>query len=163
MQTLATGLRGSLSHFFLFVSLLSCKPECAYKQKKASAKLKPRNPSCPLRRERDSNPRNSCPFTAFRVRPDRPLRHLSNCECKYRDNFFIRANFRSIFFCFSVFRVIYPVKKGLRQLFWTLNPPFVGYFKNFCTFVNEKIVPAGCNAGAEWMQSAETGKFAILN
>ena len=30
-----------------------------------------------LRRERDSNPRYSCPYTAFRVRPDRPLRHLS--------------------------------------------------------------------------------------
>ena len=36
LQTLAIGLRGSLSHFFLFVSLLSCKPEYAYKQKKAS-------------------------------------------------------------------------------------------------------------------------------
>ncbi len=32
---------------------------------------------CALRRERDSNPRYSCPYTAFRVRPDRPLRHLS--------------------------------------------------------------------------------------
>ena len=30
------------------------------------------------RRERDSNPRYSYPYTAFRVRPDRPLRHLSN-------------------------------------------------------------------------------------
>ena len=29
------------------------------------------------RRDRDSNPGNSYPFTAFRVRPDRPLRHLS--------------------------------------------------------------------------------------
>ena len=29
------------------------------------------------RRDRDSNPRYSCPYTAFRVRPDRPLRHLS--------------------------------------------------------------------------------------
>ena len=29
------------------------------------------------RKERDSNPRNSYPFTAFRVRPVRPLRHLS--------------------------------------------------------------------------------------
>ena len=29
------------------------------------------------RKDRDSNPGNSCPFTAFRVRPDRPLRHLS--------------------------------------------------------------------------------------
>ena len=37
-------------------------------------------PSLPvaiLRRERDSNPRYSYPYTAFRVRPDRPLRHLS--------------------------------------------------------------------------------------
>ena len=30
-----------------------------------------------LRKDRDSNPGNSYPFTAFRVRPDRPLRHLS--------------------------------------------------------------------------------------
>ena len=29
------------------------------------------------RKERDSNPRYSCPYTAFRVRPVRPLRHLS--------------------------------------------------------------------------------------
>ena len=29
------------------------------------------------RRGRDSNPRYSYPYTAFRVRPDRPLRHLS--------------------------------------------------------------------------------------
>ncbi len=29
------------------------------------------------RKERDSNPRYSYPYTAFRVRPDRPLRHLS--------------------------------------------------------------------------------------
>ena len=48
-----------------------------------------------LRRERDSNPRNSCPFTAFRVRPDRPLRHLSFSipvvsECKY-SNYFTKS------------------------------------------------------------------------
>ena len=43
-----------------------------------------------LRKERDSNPRYSCPYTAFRVRPDRPLRHLSNafCGCKGRNLFF---------------------------------------------------------------------------
>ena len=29
------------------------------------------------RKKRDSNPRNSYPFTAFRVRPARPLRHFS--------------------------------------------------------------------------------------
>ena len=34
------------------------------------------------RRERDSNPRYSCPYTAFRVRPDRPLRHLSKIAAK---------------------------------------------------------------------------------
>ena len=33
-----------------------------------------------VRKDRDSNPGNSCPFTAFRVRPDRPLRHLSGCK-----------------------------------------------------------------------------------
>ena len=42
--------------------------------------LSSENPGFPLvRRERDSNPRYSCPYTAFRVRPDRPLRHLSLC------------------------------------------------------------------------------------
>lgn len=53
------------------------------------------------RRERDSNPRYSCPYTAFRVRPDRPLRHLSEKnmslklsfrECKYRHNFYFCAS-----------------------------------------------------------------------
>ena len=43
-----------------------------------------------LRRERDSNPRNSYPFTAFRVRPDRPLRHLS-----FRPPSGCRVSFRS--------------------------------------------------------------------
>ena len=49
-----------------------------------------------LRRERDSNPRYSCPYTAFRVRPDRPLRHLSLIpkplfwDCKYRHIFYFR-------------------------------------------------------------------------
>ena len=43
-----------------------------------------------LRKERDSNPRYSCPYTAFRVRPDRPLRHLSfqkRCKDRY---FFVK-------------------------------------------------------------------------
>ena len=55
-----------------------------------------------LRRERDSNPRYSCPYTAFRVRPDRPLRHLSDRlpspvrklgfrDCKYIYFFLFRA------------------------------------------------------------------------
>ncbi len=67
------------------------------------------------RRGRDSNPRYSCPYTAFRVRPDRPLRHLSFfirapagetvrsgnssetstrlvSECKYRNYFFTSAH-----------------------------------------------------------------------
>ena len=91
-----------------------CKPNCAKSGKPcllfpiplSTSKLVPRykkqkvsNFSIPfcfviLRRGRDSNPRNSCPFTAFRVRPDRPLRHLSNCECKYRDNFLFPANLK---------------------------------------------------------------------
>ena len=44
-------------------------------------------PECshsPLRRDRDSNPGNSYPFTAFRVRPDRPLRHLSKSVLAFR-------------------------------------------------------------------------------
>ena len=54
------------------------------------------------RRGRDSNPRNSCPFTAFRVRPDRPLRHLSLVlvvisECKYMNIFFIQTNLMRFF------------------------------------------------------------------
>ena len=61
-------------------------------KKVANIRLQPNRPSGHLRRERDSNPRYSCPYTAFRVRPDRPLRHLSrsitnpsagNSECKY--------------------------------------------------------------------------------
>ena len=46
-------------------------------KKVANIRLQPNRPSGHLRRERDSNPRYSCPYTAFRVRPDRPLRHLS--------------------------------------------------------------------------------------
>ena len=61
-------------------------------KKVANECLQPSRPPGRLRRERDSNPRYSCPYTAFRVRPDRPLRHLSrsitnpsagNSECKY--------------------------------------------------------------------------------
>ena len=51
------------------------------------------------RRGRDSNPRNSCPFTAFRVRPDRPLRHLSFfCGANIR-TFFQNASAKPSFFC----------------------------------------------------------------
>ena len=35
-----------------------------------------------LRKERDSNPRYSYPYTAFRVRPIRPLWHLSKSDAK---------------------------------------------------------------------------------
>ena len=69
--------------------------QATYLHKKTSAFAEVAGFICPLRRERDSNPRNSCPFTAFRVRPDRPLRHLSFVDlpllafrdCKCRDNF----------------------------------------------------------------------------
>ena len=47
---------------------------------------------CALRRERDSNPRYSCPYTAFRVRPDRPLRHLSRCFPQPKTSRFGTAN-----------------------------------------------------------------------
>ena len=52
------------------------------------------------RKERDSNPRYSYPYTAFRVRPDRPLRHLSLSQPKNRcfgtaniDIIFINSHF----------------------------------------------------------------------
>ena len=70
-------------------------------KKVANECLQPSRPPGRLRRERDSNPRYSCPYTAFRVRPDRPLRHLSSIfrtekpsvwDCKYRH-----------IFCFSAF------------------------------------------------------------
>jgi hypothetical protein len=56
------------------------------------------------RRRRDSNPRSSYPDTAFRVRPDRPLRHFSiNCRtkvilfyvgCSLFASFFLRVKLR---------------------------------------------------------------------
>ena len=68
-------------------------------KKVANECLQPSRPPGRLRRERDSNPRYSCPYTAFRVRPDRPLRHLSNLpdekpfvwDCKYRHIFYFSA------------------------------------------------------------------------
>ena len=88
---------------------------------------------CALRRERDSNPRYSCPYTAFRVRPDRPLRHLS-FRCARNANLPRRRprNFRfgsaniDIFFCFHPFsakkfipdekkRLHYPATAGFRE------------------------------------------------
>ena len=54
-----------------------------------------------LRKERDSNPRYSYPYTAFRVRPDRPLRHLSECGCK-GSVFFADNQKKSIFFALYV-------------------------------------------------------------
>ena len=63
-----------------------------------------------LRRGRDSNPRYSCPYTAFRVRPVRPLRHLSYCNylfcgCKY-NNFFLMLSSRKPLFSHYDLRVI---------------------------------------------------------
>ena len=96
-----------------------CKPNCAKSGKPcllfpiplSTSKLVPRykkqkvsNFSIPfcfviLRRGRDSNPRNSCPFTAFRVRPDRPLRHLSFfCGANIR-TFFQNVSAKPSFFC----------------------------------------------------------------
>ena len=52
-----------------------------------------------LRKGRDSNPRYSYPYTAFRVRPDRPLRHLSLCvlRCKCT-NLFLNYNYFNQYF-----------------------------------------------------------------
>ena len=78
-----------------------------------------------LRKERDSNPRYSCPYTAFRVRPDRPLRHLSNafCGANVRIYFLIATNSVDIlhFFCdycnfvaiFTNISVIFAILNGL--------------------------------------------------
>ena len=59
---------------------------------------------CLLRRDRDSNPRYSCPYTAFRVRPDRPLRHLSQCISDCKDNILI---FITRFFRKNIFSYLY--------------------------------------------------------
>ena len=72
-------------------------------KKVANECLQPSRPPGRLRRERDSNPRYSCPYTAFRVRPDRPLRHLSlkivprnhRFGTANIDIFFISAHFRT--------------------------------------------------------------------
>ena len=77
---------------------------------------------CALRRERDSNPRYSCPYTAFRVRPDRPLRHLSRCFPQPKTSRFGTANIdifseKKIFLAkknaftpiFSIREVIFPI------------------------------------------------------
>ena len=49
-------------------------------------------PSSTLRKDRDSNPRNGHPFTAFRVRRHRPLGHLSNRNQKTTHS--AKANYR---------------------------------------------------------------------
>ena len=62
-------------------------------KKVANECLQPSRPPGRLRRERDSNPRYSCPYTAFRVRPDRPLRHLSFDQVA---KIMIRSDYRCI-------------------------------------------------------------------
>lgn len=61
------------------------------------------NCSSPIkkRKDRDLNPRNSYPFTAFRVRPDRPLRHLSESKTTI---FIILYNFATLFFPKNIYR-----------------------------------------------------------
>ena len=66
------GLRPT--HFFIYAPAETKFPRGLY-TKKAEPEVRL---LLVLRRERDSNPRYSYPYTAFRVRPDRPLRHLSN-------------------------------------------------------------------------------------
>ena len=94
-----------------------------------------------LRRERDSNPRYSCPYTAFRVRPDRPLRHLSNLpdekpfvwDCKYRHIFYFRT--------FSCGKNHIWLKKRLRR------PCFCRFSGIIRTFDFVEDTPARQNAG----------------
>ena len=78
---------------------------------------------CLWRKERDSNPRYSCPYTAFRVRPDRPLRHLSNafCGCKCT-NLFFNSNYLSQYFAFFCEKPI------LKYLFTNIIIIFVMYY-----------------------------------
>ena len=94
LQTLAQARMTPKGCFSMYKGDLTSELAVAFIHKKNLCKAEVIRALCPLRRERDSNPRNSCPFTAFRVRPDRPLRHLSNCDCKYRDNFSIHATIR---------------------------------------------------------------------
>lgn len=68
---------------------------------------------CALRRERDSNPRYSCPYTAFRVRPDRPLRHLSRCFPQPKTSRFGTANID----IFSEKRYFRPKKNAFTPIF----------------------------------------------
>ena len=103
-----------------------------------------------LRRERDSNPRYSCPYTAFRVRPDRPLRHLSFWsreedlprspdpkplfwDCKYRHIFYFRT--------FSCGKNHIWLKKRLRR------PCFCRFSGIIRTFDFVEDTPARQNAG----------------
>ena len=92
-----------------------------------------------LRRERDSNPRYSCPYTAFRVRPDRPLRHLSLIpkqrfwDCKYRHIFYFRT--------FSCGKNHIWLKKRLRR------PCFCRFSGIIRTFDFVEDTPARQNAG----------------
>ena len=74
---------------------------------------------CALRRERDSNPRYSCPYTAFRVRPDRPLRHLSFL--------IVKRSVCLVLPCLlpSAFRLLHPgpLPSAFRLLHPALSPP----------------------------------------
>ena len=120
-----------------------CKPNCAKSGKPcllfpiplSTSKLVPRykkqkvsNFSIPfcfviLRRGRDSNPRNSCPFTAFRVRPDRPLRHLSFfCGANIR-TFFQNISAKPSFFCaLNNKYIVRKVQKSQKTCRSLLNP-----------------------------------------
>lgn len=76
------------------------------------------------RKERDSNPRYSYPYTAFRVRPDRPLRHLSMSRPKNRR--FGTANIDIIFINSHFLR-----KKFIQPRKKTSHRPRRGSFTDF--------------------------------
>ena len=89
------------------------------------------------RKERDSNPRYSYPYTAFRVRPDRPLRHLSLSRPKNRR--FGTANI-GIFFIFAHFRAE-KITFGWKNA--SGGPVSAAFPELFVSLTSSKIRPRG--------------------
>ena len=89
------------SNYFVSTSLRPTNKFVCEQCKNKKMSIKSTSPCfvCFLRKGRDSNPRYSYPYTAFRVRPDRPLRHLSLCvlRCKCT-NLFCNSNYFKQYF-----------------------------------------------------------------
>ena len=71
-----TGMREAHALLFSFLHL-SSKLLRRSPQNRSRTALQQYGLYCQVRRERDSNPRSSCPDNGFRDRPNRPLWHLS--------------------------------------------------------------------------------------